>query len=136
MARYPDRMPSPTARVHSLDALRGLLAIGIMAYHLLGWTNIASITTLGTYGVYAFFVLSGFALEWAYGRRLREPGGIRRYGAARIGRILPLYAGAALATAAMSLYDGRHFDRTDLLLNVSLTFGFVNPGATSGSASV
>ena len=124
-------MPSSTARVHSLDALRGLLAIGIMAYHLLGWTRIASFTTLGTYGVYAFFALSGFALEWAYGRRLHEPGGIRRYGAARIGRILPLYAGAALATAAMTLYAGGHFDRSDLLLNVSLTFGFFNPGATS-----
>ena len=130
-ARYTARMPASSARVHWLNALRGLLAIGIMAYHLLGWTRVALFTTLGTYGVYAFFALSGFALEWAYGRRLHEPGGIRRYGAARIGRILPLYAGAALVTAAMTLYAGGHFDRSNLLLNVSLTFGFFNPGATS-----
>jgi exopolysaccharide production protein ExoZ len=124
-------MPSPIPRVHALDALRGLLAIGIMVYHVLGWTHVASITTLGTYGVYAFFVLSGFALEWAYGDRLRDPGGLRRYAAARIGRILPLYSLAALTTAAMSLYARRPVDRSDLLLNVTLTFGFVNPGATS-----
>jgi exopolysaccharide production protein ExoZ len=124
-------MPSPIPRIHALDAMRGLLAVGIMAYHLLGWTHVASITTLGTYGVYAFFVLSGFALEWAYGTRLRDPGGLRRYGAARVARILPLYASAALATAAMTLYAGRPIDRSDLLLNVTLTFGLFNPGATS-----
>ena len=67
-------MPASSARIHALDALRGLLAIGIMAYHVLGWTHVASITTLGTYGVYAFFVLSGFALEWAYGRTSPRPG--------------------------------------------------------------
>ena len=124
-------MSSAIPRIHALDALRGLLALGIMAYHVLGWTHVASITTLGTYGVYAFFVLSGFALEWAYGERLRDPGGLRRYAAARIGRILPLYGLAALVTAAMTLYAGRHVDRSDVLLNVTLTFGLFNPGATS-----
>ena len=124
-------MPARIARIHALDALRGLLAIGIMAYHVFGWTRVASITTLGTYGVYAFFVLSGFALEWAYGTRLHDPGGLRTYVAARIGRIFPLYTLAALTTAAMTLYARRPVDRSDLLLNVTLTFGLVNPGATS-----
>jgi exopolysaccharide production protein ExoZ len=125
------RMPTVVSRIHALDAMRGLLAIGIMTYHLLGWTHVATITTLGTYGVYAFFVLSGFALEWAYGEHLLAPGGLRRFVAARIARIVPLYAMAALVTAAMTLYARGHVDRSNLVLNVTLAFGFFNPGATS-----
>ena len=124
-------MFSSTSRIDSLDAIRGLLAIGVMTYHLLGWTGTARLLTLGTYGVYAFFVLSGFALEWVYSRRIRAEGGARRYGAARVGRILPLYVGAALATALLAVLAGRSIQGTDLLLNLTLTFGFINPGETS-----
>jgi exopolysaccharide production protein ExoZ len=124
-------VPSISARIDALDALRGLLAIGVMAYHLLAWTDTARLLTLGTYGVYAFFVLSGFALEWVYSRRLRDHHGTRRYGAARVARIFPLYATVALVTALVAVVGGRAIDVRDLLLNVTLLFGFFDPGATS-----
>ena len=120
-----------SARISSLDAMRGLLALGVMGYHLLAWTDTARVLTLGTYGVYAFFVLSGFALEWVYSQTLPEAGGTRRYGAARVARILPLYAGAALATALLAMVVGGSVNVGNLLLNVTLLFGFINPGATS-----
>lgn len=111
--------------------MRGLLAFGVMAYHLLGWSGTARILTLGTYFVYAFFVLSGFALEWAYASRVRSGADIRRYAAARVGRILPLYAGVTLAAAILLLVAGRSIDVTNVALNLTLTFGFFEPGATS-----
>ena len=118
-------------RVLSLDALRGLLAVGVMAYHVLAWSDVVRLTALGTYAVYCFFVLSGFALEHVYGPRLRMAGAMRAYAAARVARILPLYAAAALAAAALALVRGGSVDAFDLVQNLTLTFGLNNPGATS-----
>src|SRR4051812_47920865 len=58
-------------RVYQLDAIRGLLAIGVMVYHAVFWANGTYLPLLGTWGVYGFFVLSGWALEHVYGGRLR-----------------------------------------------------------------
>lgn len=119
------------SRVLSLDAMRGLLAVGVMVYHVLAWSDVARLTALGTYAVYCFFVLSGFALEHVYGPRLRTAGALRAYAAARVARILPLYAAAALAAAALVVARGGRVDAFDLLQNLTLTFGLNNPGATS-----
>jgi peptidoglycan/LPS O-acetylase OafA/YrhL len=111
--------------------MRGLLAVGVMVYHVLAWSDVARLTALGTYAVYCFFVLSGFALEHVYGPRLRVAGALRAYAAARVARILPLYAAAALAAAALVVARGGRVDVFDLLQNLTLTFGLNNPGATS-----
>ncbi|MEY2801078.1 MAG: hypothetical protein RL513_662, partial [Pseudomonadota bacterium] len=46
-------------RVLGWDILRGLCAMSVMVYHLLYWQDLATVSTLGTYGVYLFFILSG-----------------------------------------------------------------------------
>jgi len=43
LAVNPEGRPQ---RIHQLDAIRGLLAIGVMGYHLLHWPLV-----LGTWGV-------------------------------------------------------------------------------------
>lgn len=105
-------------RVYQLDALRGLLALGVVAYHVLDAPE-----AFGTWGVYAFFVLSGFAMEHVYGRRLD----VRTFAAARIARLAPLWIPVVLVTA---LLDGV-LDPIRLGLNLTGAFGFVAPGATS-----
>ena len=49
---------SSRERVLGWDLLRGLCALTVMSYHLLGWQDIAHLSPLGTYGVYLFFLLS------------------------------------------------------------------------------
>src|SRR5262245_56938755 len=61
-----ERLAAPASRLYQLDALRGLLAIGVMTYHVLPGVPLV----FGTWGVYLFFVLSGFALEHVYGSGL------------------------------------------------------------------
>ncbi|MEI7742814.1 MAG: acyltransferase [Chloroflexota bacterium] len=107
-------------RIYQLDAIRGVLAIGVMLHHALG----AKVPFgLGTWGVYAFFVLSGYAMEYVYGSRLRAG----RFTVARIARLAPLWIPVVLLSSTQ--FD--HFTRVRLLLNLTGLFGFVNPGATS-----
>jgi peptidoglycan/LPS O-acetylase OafA/YrhL len=106
-------------RIHQLDAIRGLLAIGVMVYHVVPGAP----ELLGTYGVYLFFTLSGFALEHVYGGRLE----VGRFALARIARLAPLWVPIVLLSAW--LYGVA--DPGRILLNLTGAFGFVHPGATS-----
>lgn len=121
----PDGVREPTrvqrigpARVHRLDAIRGALAIGVMLYHV-----IDAPLEFGTYGVYGFFMLSGFALDHVYRNRLD----LRSFVVARVTRLAPLWVPVVLLSAAP-------FNATDpvrLGLNLTGLFGFVNPAVTS-----
>ena len=65
----PPGIPTKSAvfRLDGLDALRGLLALGVAAYHLSVWFGVfpsgsqanMALAKLGNYGVAAFFLLSG-----------------------------------------------------------------------------
>lgn len=114
--------PIPQTRIYQLDAVRGVLAIGVMVYHTFPWTP----TFFGTWGVYAFFVLSGWALEYVYGHRFV----LRSFIAARIARLAPLWFPVILVAA---LIGGRP-DPGRILLNLTGLFGFLDPGATSGTS--
>lgn len=108
-----------SGRIHQLDAIRGLLAIGVLVYHVGARGTIG----LGTYGVYAFFVLSGFALEHVYGEDLDA----RRFAIHRVVRLAPLWIPVVLVSAVL-------YGLTDplrVLLNLTGLFGIVAPGATS-----
>ncbi|MBU6257221.1 MAG: acyltransferase, partial [Burkholderiales bacterium] len=77
---------------------RTILAISVMAFHLLG------IPVIGTYAVFSFFVLSGFLMTTimheTYGYDLQ---GIKRYAANRFFRLYPMYWAAALFSIAVIL---------------------------------
>lgn len=113
-------------RLYGLDMVRGLCAISVMIYHVLAWTKAATIEAAGTYGVYVFFILSGCSLAYVYGRMPMTEKTLREFFVARAFRIIPLYAGVVIFT-----YFQRGSDLSLVLLNVTLLFGFTNPGATS-----
>lgn len=89
-------------RVDALDALRGVLAISVMVYHLLIWLYDVELDAVGSYAVYMFFVLSGFAMHWVNADLSLDGFPVRRYTVARVARILPLWWVAVLATAVQN----------------------------------
>lgn len=99
-----------TMRVHSVDVLRGLCALSVMAYHFAHWTGLDAsplvgplLRKVGIYGVEAFFVISGFSLFVANERRdLTSWGELRDFFIRRAFRILPLLYVATLATLAFT----------------------------------
>src|SRR5258705_1548487 len=96
-------------RLRSIDALRGIAAIGVVLYHsvprpangtptsLLNWPGylVQYGSSVGYIGVFLFFVISGFCihLQWARARAAGQPAEIR-FGAfwkRRIRRLYPPY---------------------------------------------
>lgn len=105
-------------RLESIDALRGVAALGVVLYHTIGRVDtplpqnllkwpiafIHSITSFGYVGVFLFFVISGFCihLQWAKAKAKGQPHEIR-FGAfwkRRFRRLYPAYL------IALSLYLG------------------------------
>lgn len=80
-------------RHHALDLIRGLAALGIAVYHRLAWSGDVHLYSLGTFGVYLFFILSALTMMLVYERTFA--GGIAFDDVAaffrnRFARILPL----------------------------------------------
>jgi len=99
-----DAPPSPYSRhIPSLDGLRGLAVLGVVASHLF-WGNpagpwtaaIESITVFGAHGVDLFFVLSGFLITGILYDSLQEESYFRKFYARRCLRIFPLYYGVLI----------------------------------------
>lgn len=106
--------PSPTARQHELDALRGVAAVSVVAYHAFSlvtpsreilWAMFCSPAFLLVTGrpmVILFFVLSGFVLHSALSNEMERRGRIDlgAFAVKRFCRIyLPFTAAACLALA-------------------------------------
>ncbi|MDH4377128.1 MAG: acyltransferase [Ramlibacter sp.] len=113
------------------DLLRGLCALTVMAYHLLGWQDIAHLSPLGTYGVYLFFLLSGASMAYVYDAdRVATWGGAWRFLVTRWFRLAPLYLVACLVFLAM-LAARNGFWASEipfrLALNASFAFGLYDP---------
>jgi|CXWL01.1.fsa_nt_gi peptidoglycan/LPS O-acetylase OafA/YrhL len=119
----------PTPYVLTLDLARGVLAASIMIFHGLSREALADIERIGYYGVYGFFVISGMSLYLTYRDRLGSRTQLRAYFVHRWFRIAPLFA---LALALRLVLVPLPPDAVVLtLLNATLLFGFVHPGATS-----
>lgn len=87
-----------TNRFATLDALRGLAAIGVMLFHAFPTGPLAA--TGGYLAVDLFFMLSGFVIAHAWEERLRQGHGARAFLVARAIRLWPmLLLGALLAIA-------------------------------------
>ncbi|HEU4474043.1 MAG TPA: acyltransferase [Gemmatimonadales bacterium] len=105
-------MSPPSARlpgrVHSLDLVRGICAMGVATYHFLSWRLNLVIESLGAFGVYTFFVLSALTMMFVYGRKFGSQiglGAIRTFYLNRVARLFPLLAlvsvGSAVAQIAL-----------------------------------
>ena len=117
-------------RVLGWDVLRGLCALAVALYHLLYWQDLASVHTLGSYGVYLFFVLSGASLAYNYSGRLGGTRDVATFLLTRWMRLAPLYILLCLLfIALLALRNGELVDRLPLrlLLNASFAFGAHDP---------
>ena len=101
--------PLPSGRLQSIDALRGIAALGVVLYHAVSQTpNVVPgnlfrwpvkllqfVSAFGYIGVFLFFVISGFCihLQWAKSRATQQAQSIRfgSFWRRRIRRLYPPY---------------------------------------------
>lgn len=119
-------------RVLGWDLLRGLCALSVATYHYLTWQDMAHLSTLGTYGVYLFFLLSGASMAYAYGpQSLASWRGVAGFLAVRWMRLAPLYLlVCAVFLAMLAARSGHSVDAWGyrFLLNATFAFGLHDPG--------
>ena len=129
--------------IASLTALRGFLAIWVVAYHF--WNDalrlfpqleaLSPIAWMGHMAVPAFFMLSGFVLSYNYAGRFRKlrQSEVSRFLCLRLARIYPVHLATLLAVAAMvwvSDLAGYHltdagYTARDFVLNLFLVHTWV-----------
>ncbi len=127
-------------RLQSIDALRGIAALGVVLYHavlqtqnavpgnLFQWPvkGVVFLSSLGYIGVFLFFVISGFCihLQWAKSMATNNPQPIRftSFWKRRIRRLYPPYLIAIflfLLMAALSVgIDVTHFFVYDVVMHL------------------
>ncbi|HMI90463.1 MAG TPA: acyltransferase [Polyangiales bacterium] len=133
----PTEIASPASavreRVESLDALRGLMALAVVVYHLGAWTRVFSgalrdaVIVLGVYSVEGFFVISGFCFFHLYGAVSLRGAELRGFYLKRFFRIAPLYYLALALSLALEPIYRAVFSWGRLLENLTLSFGFFHP---------
>lgn len=88
----------------AVTSLRFFAAMAVVFFHF-GSTAagkigaplwVSTVMSNGKLGVSFFFILSGFILCAVYGSRLSSPGGMVKYGVARLARVYPVYVLALL----------------------------------------
>lgn len=95
--------PPKRHRFLFLDALRGVAALFVVAFHF-PQTMTSSLAANGLLAVDFFFCLSGFVIAFSYERRLSETISFKDFAVARLIRLYPIYAlGALLGLVVMIL---------------------------------
>jgi peptidoglycan/LPS O-acetylase OafA/YrhL len=127
--------PRRGERFRSLDAWRGICALFVAALHFetVGWIHSSSLVQNAGRFVDFFFVLSGFVIAHAYGRRLQK-GAVADFLIRRVGRLWPLHLATLAATIAMGLAGAllgltvRGWEYETLPAQVTMThaWGFLN----------
>lgn len=85
-----------------LDLIRGICAIGVAAYHYMLWSANYQIQSLGTFGVYTFFVISALVMMMGYQRTFENAltySTLKEFFRNRAARIIPLLALVTLFAA-------------------------------------
>lgn len=131
---------SPSERVVELDALRGIAAVAVMAYHYT--TGYAEQTghmgglsldfAFGNYGVQLFFLISGFVIFMT----LERTRAAMDFVVSRFSRLFPAYWMAMAVTATVVYTAGLNSQRLqarDLLLNTTMVQDFLGARELDGS---
>jgi peptidoglycan/LPS O-acetylase OafA/YrhL len=114
---------------HTLDALRGIAAIGVVVFHMSQlFTPIAA--PGGYLAVDLFFMMSGVVLSHAYEARFRAGMGTLDFMRARLIRLYPLYLAGALFGIVVTLASWRgrnsqNWDSSSLSQAVALALFFL-----------
>jgi peptidoglycan/LPS O-acetylase OafA/YrhL len=110
---------APEGRVfHTLDALRGIAAVGVVVFHMSG--AFAPIGFPGGYlAVDLFFMMSGVVLSHAYEARFRAGMGTVDFMRVRLIRLYPLYLvgallGIAVTVASLLGRNSQNWDASNL----------------------
>ena len=124
------RFMNQPPRVLGWDLLRGLCAAAVATYHLLIWQEVAELHSIGTYGVYLFFLLSGASLAYTYAGAWAEGSfAFNHFLWSRYLRLAPLYI--ALMVVVLPWKLAKEGVSSELLAmyasNVLFVFGFFNP---------
>jgi peptidoglycan/LPS O-acetylase OafA/YrhL len=96
------------SRLHGLDYLRGIAALGIMVYHYSSWTigerpASSVLGRIGIYGVAIFYILSGQALSFNYNNQLNPTiSSLKNFYKKRAYRIFPLFWAVTIASVILS----------------------------------
>lgn len=121
-------------RINSLDWLRGLLALSIMAYHLTCWQikpldSSSLIGKLGIYGVSMFFILSGLSLALVYNKFIVNIKTSLIFIIRRLFRIWPLLWLAIFVKAFVIdiLLQSKSVIASTVFYNATTLFGFITP---------
>lgn len=125
-------------RLHSLDYLRGLMAISVMLYHYTSWSvgspdPSSLLGKLGIYAVSLFYILSGLSLSFVF-FSVGKPFSLKEFVIKRAFRIIPIFW-LCLIFSLVLRYLQHYFISGDiyqpewgvLFLNFSLLFGFFMP---------
>lgn len=120
----------PEGRVfHTLDALRGIAAIGVVVFHMK--QVFAPITAPGGYlAVDLFFMMSGVVLSHAYEARFQAGMGTFDFMRTRLIRLYPLYLlgtllGIVVTLASLHGRNTQNWDPSSLLQAALLAFLFL-----------
>ncbi len=105
-----------------------------MTYHLTGWElfsldSSSTLGRLGIYGVSMFFVLSGLSMAVVYHKYIEDAGSSMRFFVRRVFRIWPLLWFAVVFATGAALLAGQSPNKLVILLNLTTSFGFVQPSA-------
>ena len=100
------KQPSQRKRLHELDVLRGLAAIGVVLCHYTSECNVVgslapeSVFRLGSYGPHLFFIISGFVIFMSLERCKRSAD----FAFLRFARLYPVYwFGVVFSTVVLLL---------------------------------
>lgn len=119
-------------RIDALDWLRGLMAVAIMFYHLVGWLlfPLDSSSLLGRFGIYGvsiFFVLSGLSMGVVYASFFSEAGRGGIFYIRRIFRIWPMLWVCVFLVVLPAFASGGGVPILKIAANLTTIFGFIKP---------
>lgn len=97
-------MPRPVDRYVALDAMRGVAALAVLAFHAQIKFAGHDISPAGYLAVDLFFVLSGFVIAHAYEHRLSADMGWPAFMRVRLIRLWPMAAAGVLLAAGLALF--------------------------------
>lgn len=117
--------------IYGLDILRGFCALLVAAYHVLSWNKYIEFSAVGRYGVYIFFVLSGFSIHYQYRDRINSLSDIKNFIKKRFFRLFPLLLLTVVLSYFIMLFRMDALTAYPIIMTLSLLFGFSAPAITS-----
>ncbi|WP_171898264.1 acyltransferase family protein [Rhizobium leguminosarum] len=108
-------MRSPSRKfIPSLHLLRGICAVSVALYHYLAWGHQFVISSMGTFGVYTFFILSAVVLLHTHAEEFHDVISRERllkFYVLRFARVIPLLAAVTLfGMVFVHFQQGASFD--------------------------